>query len=141
MRAGAGDQVLVGRATAVAELLNAQSGDGEEAVQELLLVFARIEGRAAAQRHLFGERDHLVQRVFAGEAPDEGLDGAAQVVLAFAGAERGEDFEHHGDHDVHPSGADEGDGAVEIEDGDAGAGRGRSGMDGFNHESLIVASG
>ena len=79
------------------------------------------------QRHLFGESDHLVERVFAGEAPDEGLDGAAQVVLAFAGVERGQDFEHHGHHDVHPTGADEGDGAVEIEDGDAGAGRGAPG--------------
>ena len=52
---------------------------------------------------------------------------------AFAGVERGQDFEHHGHHDVHPSGADEGDGAVEIEDGDAGVGRGRAGMNGFDH--------
>ena len=81
--AGAGDQVLVGRTAAVAELLNAQAGDGEEAGEELLLVFARIERRAAAERHLFGESDHLVEGVLAGEAPDEGFDGAAQIVLRF----------------------------------------------------------
>ena len=53
--AGAGDEVVVGRGGAVAELLNAEAGDGEEAVEELLLVLARIEGRAAAEGYLFGE--------------------------------------------------------------------------------------
>src|ERR1017187_567026 len=113
--AGAGDEVPVRSAAVVAELLNAQAGDGEEADEELLLVVARIEGRAAAQCDLFGQGDHLIESVLAGEAPDEGLDGAAEIFLAFTGVERGKDFEHHRQHDAAPSGADERDGAVEIE--------------------------
>ena len=130
---------MVRRARVVAELLNVRAGDGEEAVEELLFVHAWIQRRAAAQCHLFGQRDHLIQRVFAGEAPDEGLDGAAQIVVAFAGAESGEHFKHHGQHDAGPSGTDERDGAVEIEDGNTGEGRRCAGVDGFNHGSSIVA--
>jgi len=53
--------------------------------------------------------------------------------MGFAGAEVGEDLDHHRDHNVHPAGADEGEGAVEIEDGDARIRRGGSGVDGFYH--------
>src|SRR5205807_7572773 len=45
---------------------------------------------------------------------DELLDDCAQVFLPLAGLEIHEDLDHHRDHDLHPPGADDGDGSIEI---------------------------
>src|SRR5207244_9233738 len=100
---------------------------------KLSLIFAGLERHAAALRNLSGKSDHLVECVLAGESPDERLDGAAQLVVAFAGAEPAKGFEHHGHHDVHPSGTNERECAVEVEYDNARIGCGRAGMDSFHH--------
>ncbi len=76
-------QILFGRAAAGAQFLEAVLNHVVQAVQVHPLVFQRIERRAAAARHLIGERDHLVHGLLAGEAPDEILDHRAQFALRF----------------------------------------------------------
>ena len=79
-------------------------------------------------RHLVGELDHLVHGLLAGQTPDEIFDHGAQLGLGFAGLQIDQNLDHHGDHHVHPAGADQREGAVEIEEhnfgmGGRGAGR------------------
>ena len=87
-----GTRYWSGAQRAVAKLLKAHAGDREEAVEKLPLILAGLERHAAALRHLPGKGDHLVKRVLSGEAPDERLDGAAQLVVAFTGTAAREGF-------------------------------------------------
>ena len=66
-----------------AELLQAAADDLHQAVQIALLVVQRIERRAAAAFDFAGQLDHLVDRLLAGEPPDEILDDVAQAPLRF----------------------------------------------------------
>ena len=118
--AGAGHQVLVGRAVAAAEFAQATGDHRVQAVQVPALVDQGIQRRAAAALHLFRQRDHLVDGLPAGEAPDEIFDHRAQLVFGFAGMEFGQNLHHHRHHHLHPAGADEGEGAIEIEECDLG---------------------
>jgi hypothetical protein len=77
-----------------------------QAVQVHAFVEQRVERDAAALLDMRSELDHLVHGLLAGEAPDEVLDYRAQFLLGFAGAEVRQDLHHHGNHHVHPAGAD-----------------------------------
>jgi hypothetical protein len=83
-------------------------------IEKTPLVRDRVERGAAPFLHFFGERDHLVDGVFAGEAPDKLLHHQSQVCLRFAGPEIRQDLDHHRNHHVHPAAADERECAVEI---------------------------
>ena len=59
-------------------------------------------------------------------------DGWAKGGFGLAGAEVKQDFDHHGDHDVHPAGANEGKSAIKIEEADAGVFGGGAGVEVFD---------
>jgi hypothetical protein len=65
-----GHQVFIRRAVTLAKLQQAVANHGVEALQVLALIGQRVQGRAPAARDFIGERDHLVKRLLAGEAPD-----------------------------------------------------------------------
>ena len=52
--------------------------------------------------------------------------------MSQAGVKSSEGVDHHGGHDVHPPGAYDGDGAIEIEDADARVASGRRGPQAFD---------
>ena len=123
-------------------MTGAQFGEasGNLVVEQLevqVLVFDGAGRSAAALRDLFGKLNHLIHRLFAGEAADEFLDDGGERSLRFTGTALGQNFDHHGDHDVHPAGADGGDGTVEIEEGDPGM-RGRGGAKLFHHVFILA---
>ena len=102
-------------------------------VEVHLFIVQRIQRLAAAFRYLLGECDHLIDGLLAGKPPDEIFHHFAQFVFRFSGPELEQNFDHHGDHHVHPAGADEGKRAVEIENTNAGMFRGDACAKGFNH--------
>jgi hypothetical protein len=104
------------------------------------LVSKGFKGFATSQFHLAGKLHHLVDRLFAGQARHEIFHQRAQCGLALAGVKFHENFHQHWDHHVHPTGADQGDGAVEIKQAHASVGSRNIGMQAFNRVSQIVNS-
>jgi len=135
-RAGAGDEVLFGRA-ALGEFIEAVADLPVEALQVGALVLERIEGLAAIAADLIGQLDHLVDRLLPGQAGDALLDACTELVHGLALRNIGEDFHHHGDHHIHPAGSDERDGAVKIEEADAGVSGGNARVELFDDQSRI----
>ena len=104
------------------------------------LISQGFKGCATAQFHLAGQLHHLVDRLFAGQARHEILHQRAQCGLFLAGVKVGENLHHHGHHHVHPTGADQGDGAIEIKQAHASVSGGNIGMQAFNRVIQIVQS-
>jgi len=88
-----------------------------------MLVLKRIAGRAAAAAHLLGELDHLVDRLLARETVHELRHHGRQFGGRLPRAQLLEDRHHHGDHDIDPAAADEGQRSVEVEERGAGEDR------------------
>ncbi len=97
-----------------------------QTVEIHFLVLQRIQRLAAALGDVIGELHHLVDGFLAGEPPHEIVDDGAQLGFGFAGFEIEQNLDHHGHHDVHPAGADQREGAVEIEQRGAGVARRKS---------------
>ena len=62
---------------------------------------------------------------------DIDLSTVAETLGWLSGLQVEQNLDHHGDHDVDPAGAEERDGAVEIEEDDAGAGGAGAGAEIF----------
>ncbi len=126
-------QVFLRGNMAGAQLFDTVPDARPEKIEVDLLVDEGFERPAAAFLDGFGESDHLVDRFLARQLPDELFDYRPKLIFGFTALQVSEDFDHHGHHNVHPTGADERQGAVEIEEHNAGIAGGRTRRDVFHH--------
>src|ERR1043165_9715 len=79
-----------------------------------VLVPERVARLAAAFLDALGQLDHLIDGLLAVEPHDVVEAELAAGFLALVW-ERGKGFDEHGNHDLRPALADEGEGAVEVQ--------------------------
>ena len=80
-----------------------------------LLIFGGLLRRAATLLDLFGQANHLVDRLLAGQFHDELAGQFAELLGRLVGARGREDFHHQRNHHVDPALPDQAQGAVEVE--------------------------
>src|ERR1051326_2252352 len=128
----AGDGPVIGCGSAGGESLQSCHDALHESLVVPVLVLQRVKWLAASGGNFFGKLNHLVDRLPSGESHHEGLNVVAQFFGGFRSPGLLQNFDHHGDHDVGPTFADERKRAVEIEQHGAKMAAGDIGMDEFN---------
>lgn len=114
--AGAGDSEDFGIDSSGLESFDTPVNTLPEEVVVLVFVVESFAGSAAAFGDFLGKLDHLVDGLLAVELHDEFLDLLMEFVTGFFGRGLSEDLDHHGNHDFGPAFANQGEGAVEIEE-------------------------
>src|ERR1700693_965237 len=117
------------------------SSSAPEPVQIHLFIRQGLKRLAATCFDGFGQSDHLINRLFAREPPHEIFDDGAELLFRLPSFQIGQDLYHHGDHHVHPTGADQRESAIEVEYDDAGVSGRRARPDVFDHSRPFYKAG